>query len=115
MFFPDERAETAEPSAGHFLLAGDEVEDLASKIIEAKLVDRLWLRIEFDRDEVERERGKAQCLLVDVEAGDLVVEDLAQPLGLGPLAVGAPTSRDELAKSRQEENAGARRRVEDAC
>lgn len=64
----------------------------------ALTVDRLWLRIEFDRDEVERERGEAQCLLVDVEACDLVVEDLAQALGVGPLAVGAPSCCDEFTK-----------------
>lgn len=70
-------------------------ESLTAKIIKAKFVDWLWLRIEFDRDEVKRECGETQRLLVDVEACDLAVENLAQALGVGPLAIGPPQAREK--------------------
>ena len=60
----------------------------------------------------KRQRGQAQCGLADVEATNLVVEDILNRRGVWPFVIVLPTLSNETAKGEHEEDARSARAVE---
>ena len=113
MRFTHPTSETAEAAGWRVPTAFSYVvKDGAPQILEPKFLDRLRVRIQFDRREVKPKGGKTQGRLIDVKTGELPVEDLPEDPRIRLHAVVAPSFRYELAEGGNQEHPCSCRRVQ---
>ena len=110
-------AEAAEREGGGFgilqLVVAEAMQYFVAEIArELECLRRARAGVEFDCGDVETERSQAQGGFADVEAADLIVENVLNLRGFGALAALLPRLADEAAKGEDEKNARAARGVE---
>jgi len=93
MHVADQRAETSERRARYFVRPSDAEQHFPAQVVELELVDRHRLWVELDGHQIQAECRETQRCFVDIEAGDLLVQRLAQCAGVRALTIRGPALR----------------------